>query len=93
MPPPITDSLGRVMIPEHVDPWESRVGVARGLGQLPPHLLSDQCMELLMFLIPAGVSDPNSEVCNAMVDTAQTGITQHGEVHVNLSPSHSFPFL
>ena len=54
--------------------------MANGLAKLSVHLLSDQCMSLLKFIIPLGLSDPNDKVKTAMIDASQSAITHHGEV-------------
>jgi hypothetical protein len=78
-PPPNVDEFGRVIAVEYKDPWEARVGVAKGLAQLSPIMSSDQCLKMIKFIIPLGLNDTSSHVREAMIDTCSLIITNHGE--------------
>ena len=79
-PPPQKDAFGRVIVTEFKDPWESRVGVAKALEQLPKFVDASRSMDLLKFVIPDALSDPRAEVQGAIVAAARAAISTHGEV-------------
>ena len=79
-PPPQEDAFGRVIVTEFKDPWESRVGVAKALEQLPKFVDASRSMDLLKFVIPDALSDPSAEVRAAIVAAARAAISTHGEV-------------
>lgn len=56
------------------------MGVAKALEQLPPHITAPQALDLLKFIIPGVLGDPNGQVQEAMMATARTAISNHGEV-------------
>lgn len=56
------------------------MGVAKCLAEFPAHQSRDQCMTMLLFIIPQGLSDHNDEVRENMKDTALSAISVHGEV-------------
>lgn len=78
-PPPEKDSFGRVVVVQYRDPWETRVGVAKALAELPAHLTPDETMKLLQFIIPGCLSDRHTLVREAMQQAAQTAIAVHGK--------------
>ena len=79
-PPPSTDEFGRTISTEYQDPWEGRVGVAKGYAQLPKYLSAKETMELMKEIIPMGISDKSPVVRAAMTEAAQAAIAEHGEV-------------
>ena len=60
------------------------MGVAKCFSQFPHHQSRDQCMSMLLFIIPNGLSDNNEQVRETMKETALSAIAVHGEVHVTL---------
>ena len=76
-------------LPLSRDEWESRVGVAHGLGRLPLLLSPAHCMTLLLFLIPEALADCSSLVRDAMMEAAREAIAAHGEV--GDAPCHDAP--
>ena len=56
------------------------MGVAKCLAEFPAHQSCDQCMIMLVFIIPLGLSDINNEVRDSMKETALSAISVHGEV-------------
>ena len=80
IPPPQKDAFGRVIVSKFRDPWESRVGVAKAMEQLPKFVDAPRSMELLKFVIPGALSDASGEVQSAVMATAMAAISSHGEV-------------
>ncbi|XP_019853006.1 PREDICTED: eIF-2-alpha kinase activator GCN1 isoform X2 [Amphimedon queenslandica] len=78
-PVPTADKFGRTLSIDYKDPWEGRVGVAKCLAEFPAHQSRDQCMTMLLFIIPLGLSDANEEVRENMKETALSAISVHGE--------------
>lgn len=77
---PSVDSFGRAITTDYKDPWEGRVGVAKGLAELLPYQCPDECTEMFQLIVPMALADVNSEVREAMKETALAAIAQHGEV-------------
>ena len=42
VPPPVVDSLGRVVSTDNMDPWDARCGIALALGEMSPTLSEDE---------------------------------------------------
>ena len=42
VPPPVVDSLGRVVPCDNLDPWDARCGIALALGELSPTLSEEE---------------------------------------------------
>ena len=79
-PPPQKDAFGRVIVSKFRDPWESRVGVAKAMEQLPKFVDAPRSMDLLKFVIPGALSDSSGEVQSAVMAAAMAAISTHGEV-------------
>ena len=82
IPPPTLDEFGRTVSSEFRDPWEGRVGVAKGFSQVIRHLSTDEALSLLKYIIPGGIYDRSEHVRGTMTEAAKEAITEHGEVGV-----------
>ena len=47
VPPPVVDSLGRVVPSDTLDPWDARCGIALALGELSPTLSEEEVYFLM----------------------------------------------
>ena len=78
-PPPKSDEFGRAVVIEYHDLWECRVGVAKAMEQVQNFVDAKTTMKFLKFVIPDALSDPRSEVREAIMSAARAAITTHGD--------------
>ncbi|XP_054719248.1 eIF-2-alpha kinase activator GCN1-like [Uloborus diversus] len=79
LPPPVLDSLHRVISESPPDMWEERCGIALGLGKLSLFLNLDQVKDLASFFVPEGLGDRHAIVRKHMLDAAVAIIDAHGK--------------
>ncbi|XP_042907743.1 stalled ribosome sensor GCN1 [Parasteatoda tepidariorum] len=79
MPPPVLDSLHRVVSTSPPDQWEARSGIALCLGKLAEHLSHNQVVALMSFFVPDGLGDRHPTVRKHMLDAAVAIIDVHGK--------------
>ncbi|XP_035228033.1 eIF-2-alpha kinase activator GCN1-like [Stegodyphus dumicola] len=79
LPPPVLDSLHRVVSESPPDMWEARSGIALALGKMAPFLNVDQIINLMSFFVPEGLGDRHQTVRKHMLDAAVAIIDVHGK--------------
>ncbi|XP_063969205.1 stalled ribosome sensor GCN1-like [Lytechinus pictus] len=82
IPPPVLDTLGRVIAESPPDQYEARCGIAMALSEIAPHLLMRHVPELFRFLVPKGLGDRNAEVQKEMLNAGMAAIIQQGKPNV-----------
>lgn len=78
-PPPVLDSLHRVVSESPPDMWEARSGIALALGKMAPFLSRNQVSNLVSFFVPEGLGDRHTTVRKHMLDAAVAIIDNHGK--------------
>ncbi len=78
-PPPKVDAFGREIFIEYVDPWESRVGIAKAMEPIPKFLETKSALKFLKFIIPGALSESNPVVSEAVMTAARAAIETHGD--------------
>lgn len=87
IPPPVKDSLGRVITEAPVDNYTVRCGIAMALAEMSPLMSGEQIPQLFEFLVPGALGDRHPEVRKAMLDAGLAALTAHGKDEVsNLLP-------
>lgn len=84
IPPPVVDSLGRVLSNDNMDPWDARCGIALALGEISPTLSEKEVPPLFVFFVPTGLGDHNLEVRKHMLNAALKAINDHGKSNIAL---------
>ncbi|KAG8189603.1 hypothetical protein JTE90_018959 [Oedothorax gibbosus] len=79
LPPPVLDSLQRVVSESPPDMWEARSGIALAIGKMAPYLNLQQVISLMSFFVPEGLGDRHATVRKHMVDAAASIIDVHGK--------------
>ncbi|XP_030828154.1 eIF-2-alpha kinase activator GCN1-like isoform X1 [Strongylocentrotus purpuratus] len=82
IPPPVMDTLGRVISESPPDQYDARCGIAIALSEIAPHLLMRHVPELFKFLVPKGLGDRNAEVQKEMLNAGMAAIIQQGKPNV-----------
>ena len=80
MPRVERDSVGRIKLSQREDKWEGRMGVARIMSQLGILLPKKKALDLLLYIVPLGLQDPQPLVRENMQQAAVAVITKHGKV-------------
>ncbi|CAH1802155.1 unnamed protein product [Owenia fusiformis] len=84
MPPPVLDSVGRVICEQPPDEWPARCGVAQAMRKLSA-LLSDENIETVMsFMVPEALGDRDENVRQAMREAAVQIVNDHGKEEVTI---------
>ncbi|KAJ7333816.1 eIF-2-alpha kinase activator GCN1 [Desmophyllum pertusum] len=84
VPPPVVDSLGRVVSGDTLDPWDARCGISLALGELSPTLSEEEVPPLFVFFVPTGLGDHNLEVRKHMLNAALKAVNDHGKTNISL---------
>ncbi|XP_038061522.1 eIF-2-alpha kinase activator GCN1-like [Patiria miniata] len=84
IPPPVLDSLGRVISESPPDRYEARCGVGNTLGKISPYLIRGQVLEMFEFFVSEGLNDRNEEVRQVMLKAATAVIDNHGKDNVSV---------
>ncbi|XP_033627513.1 eIF-2-alpha kinase activator GCN1-like [Asterias rubens] len=79
IPPPVMDSLGRVISESPPDEFSARCGIANALGKISPYLKKNQVSEVFRFFVPDGLNDRNEEVRRVMLQSATAVIDNQGK--------------
>ncbi|KAF8792212.1 eIF-2-alpha kinase activator GCN1 like protein [Argiope bruennichi] len=79
LPPPVLDSLQRVISESPPDMWEARSGIALALGKMAPYLTLEQVTSLMSFFVSEGLGDRHATVRKHMVDAAIAITDLHGK--------------
>ncbi|GBM59452.1 eIF-2-alpha kinase activator GCN1 [Araneus ventricosus] len=79
LPPPVLDSLQRVISESPPDMWEARSGIALALGKVAPYLNLEQVTSLMSFFVSEGLGDRHATVRKHMVDAAIAITDIHGK--------------
>uniref|UniRef100_A0A9J8BGY3 GCN1 activator of EIF2AK4 n=1 Tax=Cyprinus carpio carpio TaxID=630221 RepID=A0A9J8BGY3_CYPCA len=82
-PPPVLDTLGRVISEAPPDQWEARCGIALALNKLAEFLDESQVTPLFLFFVPDALNDRHAEVRRCMLDAALSALNTHGKDSVN----------
>uniref|UniRef100_A0A671RUN1 TOG domain-containing protein n=1 Tax=Sinocyclocheilus anshuiensis TaxID=1608454 RepID=A0A671RUN1_9TELE len=82
-PPPVLDTLGRVISEAPPDQWEARCGIALALNKLAEFLDESQVTPLFLFFVPDALNDRHAEVRRCMLDAALSALNTHGKDNVN----------
>ncbi|XP_012611936.2 stalled ribosome sensor GCN1 [Microcebus murinus] len=82
-PPPVLDTLGRVISESPPDQWEARCGLALALNKLSQYLDSSQVKPLFQFFVPDALNDRHPDVRKCMLDAALATLNTHGKENVN----------
>ncbi|XP_053444213.1 eIF-2-alpha kinase activator GCN1 isoform X1 [Nycticebus coucang] len=82
-PPPVLDTLGRVISESPPDQWEARCGLALALNKLSQYLDSSQVKPLFQFFVPDALNDRHPDVRKYMLDAALATLNTHGKENVN----------
>ena len=88
MPPPVLDSLHRVVSESPPDMWEARSGIALSLGKMAPFLNKNQVSSLMSFFVPEALGDRHTTVRKHMLDAAVAIVDVHGKVSLLLISLH-----
>ena len=83
MPKIERDSVGRIKLSQREDKWDGRVGVAKIMSQLGVLLPKKKALDLLLYIVPFGLQDPQPLVRENMQQAAMAVITKHGKVRRN----------
>ncbi|GIX96451.1 eIF-2-alpha kinase activator GCN1 [Caerostris darwini] len=79
LPPPVLDSLHRVVSESPPDMWEARSGIALALGKMAPYLNVEQVISLISFFVTEALGDRHADVRKHMVDAAVAITDVHGK--------------
>ncbi|XP_006818140.1 LOW QUALITY PROTEIN: stalled ribosome sensor GCN1-like [Saccoglossus kowalevskii] len=82
VPPPVIDSLGRVVSESPPDQFHARCGIALSIKKMSPHLSQDEITPLFDFFVPGALGDKNEEVRKKMLDASLAAINVHGKDNV-----------
>eukprot|EP00118_Oscarella_pearsei_P017747 m.178492 g.178492 ORF g.178492 m.178492 type:complete len:2032 (+) comp39177_c0_seq3:1999-8094(+) len=84
--PPSFDELGRMIASTdcHVDPWESRKGIALALEKMAPQFSGSDIKPLFDFFVDEGLGDPSVAVRKHMRNAAVAAINIHGTDSVGI---------
>ncbi|XP_054628453.1 eIF-2-alpha kinase activator GCN1 isoform X1 [Dunckerocampus dactyliophorus] len=82
-PPPVLDTLGRVISESPPDQWEARCGIALTLNKLSQYLDKSQVTPLFLFFVPDALNDRHAEVRRCMLDAALSALNTHGKDNVS----------
>ncbi|KAM8866194.1 stalled ribosome sensor GCN1 isoform 2-T2 [Synchiropus picturatus] len=82
-PPPVLDTLGRVISESPPDQWEARCGIALALNKLSQFLDESQVTPLFLFFVPDALNDRHAEVRRCMLDAALSALNTHGKDNVS----------
>ncbi|XP_068678677.1 stalled ribosome sensor GCN1-like [Montipora foliosa] len=82
IPPPLVDSLGRVVSSDSIDLSDARCGIALALGELSPKLSDEEVLPLFVFFVPTGLGDRNLEVRKHMLTAALKAVNDHGKANI-----------
>uniref|UniRef100_A0A8C1M9Z0 GCN1 activator of EIF2AK4 n=1 Tax=Cyprinus carpio TaxID=7962 RepID=A0A8C1M9Z0_CYPCA len=78
-PPPVLDTLGRVISEAPPDQWEARCGIALALNKLAEFLDESQVTPLFLFFVPDALNDRHAEVRRCMLDAALSALNTHAK--------------
>uniref|UniRef100_A0A8C1MBW7 GCN1 activator of EIF2AK4 n=1 Tax=Cyprinus carpio TaxID=7962 RepID=A0A8C1MBW7_CYPCA len=84
-PPPVLDTLGRVISEAPPDQWEARCGIALALNKLAEFLDESQVTPLFLFFVPDALNDRHAEVRRCMLDAALSALNTHGKVQESVA--------
>ncbi|XP_029194337.2 eIF-2-alpha kinase activator GCN1-like [Acropora millepora] len=84
IPPPVVDSLGRVVPNDAMDASDARCGIAQALGELAPKLSEEEVLSLFVFFVPTGLGDRSVEVRKHMLNAALKAINHHGKANISV---------
>jgi HEAT repeat protein len=76
---PVTNEVGRVVGEPLPDPWEGRLGVARGLEHVAPHISAEVASLMVQFMIPQGLGDRQGDVRAGMLAGCLAVLGAHEE--------------
>uniref|UniRef100_A0A673J661 EIF-2-alpha kinase activator GCN1-like n=1 Tax=Sinocyclocheilus rhinocerous TaxID=307959 RepID=A0A673J661_9TELE len=83
-PPPVLDTLGRVISEAPPDQWEARCGIALALNKLAEFLHESQVTPLFLFFVPDALNDRHADVRRCMLDAALSALNTHGKPNFSL---------
>ncbi|XP_061672508.1 stalled ribosome sensor GCN1 [Syngnathoides biaculeatus] len=82
-PPPVLDTLGRVISESPPDQGEARCGIALALNKLSQYLDKSQVTPLFLFFVPDALNDRHTEVRRCMLEAALSALNTHGKDNVS----------
>ncbi|XP_072770375.1 stalled ribosome sensor GCN1-like [Nerophis lumbriciformis] len=82
-PPPVLDTLGRVISESPPDQWEARCGIALTVNKMSQYLDNSQVAPLFLFFVPDALNDRHTEVRRCMLDAALSALNTHGKDNVS----------
>ncbi|XP_051924087.1 eIF-2-alpha kinase activator GCN1 [Hippocampus zosterae] len=82
-PPPVLDTLGRVISESPPDQWEARCGIALTLNKLSQYLDESQVTPLFLFFVPDALNDRHTDVRRCMLEAALSALNTHGKDNVS----------
>ncbi|XP_071945406.1 stalled ribosome sensor GCN1-like [Antedon mediterranea] len=84
IPPPVFDTLGRVVTESPPDEYMARSGIALAFGKISPHYSKESIPLLFKFFVPGGLGDRNEDVRKFMLQAALAIMEVHGKENVSV---------